>query len=80
MFLMELKSILTELLPFVLSHLSNFFCIVRYGVCVINFIYGFKWIFLKPCTLVVDLSKMCMRVFDGARINSDKIIAFSSLR
>ena len=32
---MELDFILTELQPFELSHFSQFFCIVGYGVCVI---------------------------------------------
>ena len=31
---------------------------------------------MKQCTLVVDVIKMCMRVFDGARVNFDRITAF----
>ena len=52
------------------------FCIVGYGVCVINSSYSFQWIFLKPCLLVVDILNMCMWVFDGARINFDRITTF----
>ena len=36
----------------------------------------FQWIFLKLCILVVDLLKMCMWVFDGAKVNFDRITAF----
>ena len=57
-FLVELELILTELQPFKLI-LGNF-CIVGYGVCVINSSYSFQWIILKPCILVVDILKMCM--------------------
>ena len=49
---------------------------LRYRVCVINFSHSFQWIFLKPCISVVDILKMCMWVFGGARINFDKITAF----
>ena len=61
-FLVELKSILTELQPFGLSHFRQLHCIsiVAYGVCVINSYYSFQWIILKPCILVVDILKMCM--------------------
>ena len=30
---------------------------------------------MKLCILVVDILKMCMWVFDGARINFDRITA-----
>ena len=33
-------------------------------------------IFLKPCISVVDILKMCIWVFGGARINFDRITAF----
>ena len=49
-----------------------------YKVCVINSSYSFQWIFLKPCIVVVDIMKMCIWVFDGARINSDRITAFQT--
>ena len=41
-----------------------------YRVCVINY-HSFLWSFLKPCIPVVDILKMCMWVFGGARINFD---------
>ena len=47
-----------------------------YRVCVINSSHSFKWIFLKPCIPVVDILKMCMWVFGGARIYFDRITAF----
>ena len=31
---------------------------------------------LKPCIPVADILKMCMWVFDGARINFDRITVF----
>ena len=46
-----------------------------YRVCVINFSHSL-WIFLKLCIPVVDILKMCMWVFGGARINFDRITAF----
>ena len=49
---------------------------LRYRVCVINSSHSFLWIFLKPCISVVDILKMCMWVFGGARINFDRITAF----
>ena len=49
---------------------------LRYRVCVINSSHSFQWIFLKPCISVVDILKMCMWVFSGARINFDRITAF----
>ena len=36
----------------------------------------FRWIVLKPCILIVNIMKMCMWVFDGARITFDIITAF----
>ena len=39
------------------------------------FIQSFQWIFLKPCIPVADILKMCMWVFDGARINFDRFTA-----
>ena len=32
--------------------------------------------FLKFCGHIVDILKICMKVFDGARINFDIITAF----
>ena len=51
---------------------------LRYRVCVINSSHSFHWIFLKPCIFVVDILKMCMWVFGGARINFDRITAFQT--
>ena len=73
--LMELELILTELRPLNLVILGNF-CIVGYCDCVINSSHSFLWIFLKPCILVVDIMKTFMWVFDGARVNFDRITAF----
>ena len=58
------------------SFLAVFFCIVGYGVCVINISYNFQWIIMKLCILVVDILKMCMWVFDRTRINFDRITVF----
>ena len=33
---------------------------LRYRVCLIDSSYSFRWIFLKPCVLVIDIMKMCM--------------------
>ena len=49
---------------------------LRYRVCVINSFHSFSRIFLKPCIPVVDMLKMCVWVFGGARINFDRITAF----
>ena len=49
---------------------------LRYRVCVSNSSQGFIGIFLKPCIPVVDILKMCMWVFGGARNNFDRITAF----
>ena len=46
---------------------------LRYRVCVINSSHSFKWISSKPCIPVVDILKMCMWVFGGARINSNEL-------
>ena len=46
------------------------------SVCVINSSHTFQWIFLKPCILVVDILKLCIWVFNGAKINFDRITAF----
>ena len=51
---------------------------LQYRVCVINSSHSFKWIFLKPCLPVVDILKMCMWVFGGARIDDDRITAFQT--
>ena len=47
-----------------------------YRVCVINSSHSFLWIFLKPCIPLVDILKMCMWVFGGAKNNFDRITAF----
>ena len=57
---MELKVILTETRPFEPSHFSAIFCILGYGVCVINSSYNFQLIVLQPCSLDGDIMKMCM--------------------
>ena len=36
------------------------------------------WIILKPCTLVVDILKICMQIFVDEKIIFDKITAFST--
>ena len=72
---MELELVLTELQPLELSHFRHF-CIVGYRVCVMNSSYSFQWIILKSCIHIVDILKMCMWVFGGARVNFDRIIAF----
>ena len=33
---------------------------------------------LKLCSLIVDMLKMCFRIFDGTRINFDRITAFQT--
>ena len=73
-FLVELELILTELQPFELSNFRQLFA--GYGVRVINSSYSFQWISLKPCILVVDILKMCMRIFADEKIIFDKIMAF----
>ena len=52
------------------------FCIVGYGICVINFSYNFQWIIMKLCMLVMDIMKMCKWVFDEGRINLGRIKVF----
>ena len=49
---------------------------LRYSVCVINSSHSFQWIFLKPCTPLVDILKMYMWVFYEARTNFDRITAY----
>ena len=83
-FLVELELILTELQPFELSHLGNFlhcrvvvqatFCIIGYGVCVINSSYSFQWIILKPCILqACQVSKIDWSVIiRGARPSASR--------
>ena len=51
---------------------------LRYTVCVINSSHSFQWIFLKPCIPVRDILKMCMWVFNGARINFDSLTAYQN--
>ena len=71
--LMELELILTKLRLFKLWQL---FCIVGYGVRVIKCSYSFQRMFFKLCRHIGNILKMCMWVFDGARSNFDRIIAF----
>ena len=73
---MELELILTDLQPVELSHFRQFFA--WYGVCVINSLYSFQSIILKPCIHVVGILKMCMRVFADEKIFFDKLTAFST--
>ena len=40
-----------------------------------NSSYSFQWIILKPYILVVDILKMCIWLFNGARSNFDRITA-----
>ena len=44
-FLMELRFIMTELLPFKFSHFWQLFCTVEYGVCVISSTNSFQWMY-----------------------------------
>ena len=62
--------------PFKLSRIWQVFCLVGYGICVIIFSYNFQWINMKLYMFVVDILKMCMWVFDGARIKFVRIMAF----
>ena len=71
---MDQKVILTDLWPFELSHFKQLFALFGIWVCVINFSYCFQWMFLKFCRHIVDILKMCMWIFDGARNNFDGII------
>ena len=73
---MKLELILTELQHIELSHFRQPFYIVGYEVCVITSSYSFQWIILKPCILVEDILKLCMRVFDEAKTNFDRITAY----
>ena len=73
---MELEFILAENVLFNLDIYGSFFCIVGYGVCVISSSYSFQWTIMKPCILLIDILRMCMWVFDEARINFDRITAF----
>ena len=75
---MELELILTELLPVELSHFWQFFLHCRVWSCVISSSYSFQWMFLRLCRHIVDILKMCMWVFDGARIDFDRITAFQT--
>ena len=71
---MELEVILTELQPFKL-YFSAFFLHCRVSsLC--NQLLQLSMDFFKPCLLVVDIMKICMWVFDEARINFDGITAF----
>ena len=65
---MKLEQILTELQHIELSHFRQLFCIVGYGVCVINCSYSFQWIILKSCILVTDILKMCKWIFADQKI------------
>ena len=75
-FLIELELILTELRLFKLRYFWELLCPVGYVVCIINFFDRFQWMFLKHCRHSVNILEMCMWVFDGARINFDRITAF----
>ena len=64
--LMEIELMLTESQPLELRLIfgSNFwqqFYAIGNGLCVINSSHKFQWIFFKPCTYVVDITKMCMK-------------------
>ena len=69
---MDLELILTELRPFKLSHFRKFLH------CKVKSFYSFQWLVLKLCRLIVDMLKICIRIFDGARINFDRITAFQT--
>ena len=45
------------------------FSIVGYGICASNFSYSFQCMLFKHCTHIMDILKVCMWIFDGARIN-----------
>ena len=72
-FFMKPELILTELRPFELSCFWQLFLHLGYGVCAINFSYSFQWVFLKLCRHIVNILELCMCVFDGARIDFDRI-------
>ena len=74
-FVMELELILRRLWPLKLSHFRQF-CIVGYGVCVINSSYNFHWTFLKLCLLVADIIKMCMWILMVKELISKELRAF----
>ena len=45
--------------PFELRHFGQLFCIIGYGVSVINSSYSFQWMFLNLHRIIVDIFKMC---------------------
>ena len=74
---MELELILAALEPFELSHLGIFLHCMEWSLCD-QLLLQFPWIFLKPKMIVVDIMKTCKWVFDGARINFNRITAFQT--
>ena len=51
-------------------------CNAGYGICVINFSYGFQQMFLKLNGHIVAILKMCIWGFGGDKMNVDIITAF----
>ena len=65
-----------NMLCFKLSHFCQLVCTVGYRVCVISCYCSFQWMFLKHYRHIVDILKVCMWTFGGARIDYDRITAF----
>ena len=49
--------------------------VTLYGIEYV-FSLSFQWIFSKPCVLVMDIMKICIWIFDVARINFERNTAF----
>ena len=62
--------------PFICLSVHPFVTLCGIEFLVIYSSHSFQCIFLKPCIPVVDILKMCMWIFDGARINIDRITTF----
>ena len=75
---MELELILKGLLNLVIFG-NFFFFIVGSGVCVSSSSYSFQSMFCKRSRYIVDILEICMWVFDGARLNFDRIVGFLNL-
>ena len=49
---------------------------LQYRVCVFKCSHIFQWTFLRPCILIVDIRKMSIWVFDGAKSSFDRNTTF----
>ena len=74
---MALEIILTELQPFELRYFRQLFCIVGYGVCVINSSYIFNELFETMQTYCGYIKDVHVN-FCRPKIILDKITAFST--